>query len=189
MRQSQSMSKRTPIAAPAPQPDPPADAPAAVDEADLLPASVARIEHGLRLDELAEIAMKLARDVTEQSLATKAACADAPAAEAPPPDAADQFAKLSCAVRLSVNLAGRLEESLRALRTCGPAAGEPISPKSAMALAYEGKISINQIVISNTTLELPAWNLPEPARLQPRPCQNLPRGAGGPLPYFVFSCR
>jgi hypothetical protein len=135
------MSMSAPSAAPAPQPDPPADIPAVVDEADLLAASVARIEHGLRLlDELAEMAMKLARDVTEQGLATKAARADAPAAEAPPPDAADQFAKLSRAVRLTVNLAGRLEEALRALRACKPAAGERMSPKSAIARALDEKI-------------------------------------------------
>ncbi|MDB5481918.1 MAG: hypothetical protein JWO83_2971 [Caulobacteraceae bacterium] len=41
--------------------DPPADAPAAVDEAGLLAASVARVEHRLRLlDELAEMAMRMA---------------------------------------------------------------------------------------------------------------------------------
>src|ERR1700757_1184132 len=102
------MSRPAPIAAPAPQPDPPADAPAAVDEADLLAASVARVEHRLRLlDELAEMAMKMARRVTEEA----AKAADAAASTY----AADDLAKLSRAVRLTLDLAGRLEESLRAL--------------------------------------------------------------------------
>ena len=103
------MSRSAPIAAPAPQPDPSADASAAVDEADLLAASVARVEHRLRLlDELAEMAMKMARRVTEEA----AKAADAAASTY----AADDLAKLSRALRLTLDLAGRLEESLRALR-------------------------------------------------------------------------
>ena len=103
------MSKSAHTPAPAPQPDRPADAPAAVDEADLLAASVARVEHRLRLlDELAEMAMKMARRVTEEA----AKAADAAASTY----AADDLAKLSRAVRLTLDLAGRLEESLRALR-------------------------------------------------------------------------
>ena len=66
------MVKSTRTPAPAPQPDPTVAGPAAVEEADLLAASVARVEHRLRLlDELAEMATKLARDVTEQGLAAK----------------------------------------------------------------------------------------------------------------------
>jgi hypothetical protein len=108
------MSKSARTAAPE---SPPADDPPPVDEADLPAASVARVEHRLRLlDELAEMAMKLARDVTEQGLAAKAAPADAPTAAAPLPDTADRFAKLSRAVRLTLDAAGRLEETLRALR-------------------------------------------------------------------------
>ena len=103
------MSKSARIAAPAPQPDPPADAPAAVDEADLLAASVARVEHRLRLlDELAEMAMKMARRVTEEA----AKATDAAASTY----AADDLAKLSRAVRLTLDLAGRLEETLARLR-------------------------------------------------------------------------
>jgi len=102
------MSKSARIAAPALQPDPPADPPA-VDEAELLAASAARIEHRLRLlDELAEMAMKMARRVTEEA----ATATDAAASTY----AADDLAKLSRAVRLTLDLAGRLEEALRALR-------------------------------------------------------------------------
>jgi hypothetical protein len=72
--------------------------PAAVDEADHLAASVARVERRLRmLDDLAEMAMKLASRVTERALA-------------------EDLAKLSRAVRLTLDLAGRLEETLRRLR-------------------------------------------------------------------------
>ena len=110
------MSKSARIAAPALQPDPPADPPA-VDEAELLAASAARIEHRLRLlDELAEMAMKMARGVTEEA----ATATD----KATSTYAADDFAKLSRAVRLTLDLAGRLEESLRALRAGQLAAGE-----------------------------------------------------------------
>jgi hypothetical protein len=99
---------------PASQPEPPADAPAAVDEADHLAVSVARVERRLRmLDDLAEMAMKLASRVTERALAEDAA---ATKGEAPPDFAADDLAKLSRAVRLTLDLAGRLEETLRRLR-------------------------------------------------------------------------
>ncbi|MDB5482537.1 MAG: hypothetical protein JWO83_3590 [Caulobacteraceae bacterium] len=109
------MSKSDLTTAPAPQPDPPAADPPAVDEADLLAASVARVEHRLRLvDELAEMAMKLARRVTERALAEDPA--PTKAGDAPPDFAADHLAKLSRAVRLTLDLAGRLEETLRALR-------------------------------------------------------------------------
>jgi hypothetical protein len=126
------MSRSARLAAPAPQPEPPADEPLAVDEADRLAASVARVEHRLRLlDEMAEMVMTLARGVTEQGPAAKAASRSAapggaPAREASPPDtappgAADDLAKLSRALRLTLDLAGRLEEILRQLR-CGEAA-------------------------------------------------------------------
>jgi hypothetical protein len=117
------MSKSALIAAPAPQPDPPAADPSAVDEAGLLAASVARVEHRLRLlDELAEIAMEMARGVAEQSRAAKTAAAQSAKAGARVADpvqdfGADDLAKLSRAVRLTLDLAGRLEESLRALRS------------------------------------------------------------------------
>jgi hypothetical protein len=124
------MSKSARIAAPAPQPDPPADEPLAVDEADRLAASIARVEHRLRLlDEMAEMVMKLARGVTEQGLAAKAAPPntapnDTPGREAPPLGAPDDLAKLSRALRLTLDLAGRLEETLRHLRSGEAAARE-----------------------------------------------------------------
>jgi hypothetical protein len=91
--------------------------PAAVDEADHLAASVARVERRLRmLDDLAEMAMKLASRVTERALAEDPAAAKAAAGDAPADRAADDLAKLSRAVRLTLDLAGRLEETLRRLR-------------------------------------------------------------------------
>jgi hypothetical protein len=117
------MSKSARTSAPAPQPVPPAADPSAVDEAGLLAASVARVEHRLRLlDELADIAMEMARDVAEHSRAVKAAAAESAKAGATSADpahdfGADDLAKLSRAVRLTLDLAGRLEEALRALRS------------------------------------------------------------------------
>src|SRR5579859_2832330 len=114
------MRKSARTSAPAPQPNPPADDPAAADEAGLLTASVARVEHRLALlDELADIAMEMARGVAEHSRTVKAAAAQAAKAGATPEAhdfGADDLAKLSRAVRLTLDLAGRLEESLRALR-------------------------------------------------------------------------
>jgi hypothetical protein len=111
------MTKPDRIIAPAPQPDPPVEDPPAVDEADLLAASVARVERRLRmLDDLAEMAMKLASRVTERALAQDAASTKAAAGDAPPDFAADDLAKLSRAVRLTLDLAGRLEETLARLR-------------------------------------------------------------------------
>ena len=135
------MSKPARIAAPAPQPEPPATDPAAIDEADLLAASVARVEHRLRLlDELAEMAMEMARGVAEHSRAVKAAAAESAKAGATGADAAhdfgaDDLAKLSRAVRLTLDLAGRLEESLRALR-----AGE-ITVRAARRQEHEERAS------------------------------------------------
>ncbi|HLZ84268.1 MAG TPA: hypothetical protein VKQ54_11935 [Caulobacteraceae bacterium] len=112
------MSKSARIATPAPQPDPPPTDPTTVDEAGLLAASVARVEHRLALlDELADIAMEMARGVAEHSRAVKAAAAEAAKAGATPEAhdfGADDLAKLSRAVRLTLDLAGRLEENLRA---------------------------------------------------------------------------
>jgi len=129
------MSRSAHIALPAPQPDPTAEDPPAVDEAELLAASVARAEHRLRLlDEMAEMVMELARGVTEQARAAKGAPSetapdDAPAGEASvhpaaPAGAADDLAKLSRALRLTLDLAGRLEEMLRSLRVGEAAARE-----------------------------------------------------------------
>src|SRR5271165_6806728 len=117
------MSSSARIADPASQPEPTADEPAALDEAELLAASIARVERRLAmLDQLAEMAMKMASRVSERALAEVATPATAGKDEAPPSDpapdvAADDFAKLSRAVRITLDLAGRLEETLRALRS------------------------------------------------------------------------
>ncbi|HLZ82750.1 MAG TPA: hypothetical protein VKQ54_04230 [Caulobacteraceae bacterium] len=98
------MPKIAPIAAPAPPPDPPADDPSAVVDAERLAAAVARAERRLRvLEEIAEIGMRLMRKLE-----------DAPAKDAPRPDPAVTFAKLSRAVRLTLDLEVRAEEDLRA---------------------------------------------------------------------------
>ena len=129
------MSRPVPITAPAPPPNPTfADPP--VDEADPLAASVARVERRLRmLDDLAEMAMKLASRVTERALAEDAATTDAAAGDAPPDFAADDLAKLSRAVRLTLDLAGRLEETLARLR-----AGE-VSVRAARRQEHEARAS------------------------------------------------
>jgi hypothetical protein len=122
------MSKSAHTTAPAPPPAPSVEAPAAGDEADLLAASVARVERRLRLlDELAEMAMKMARRVTEEA----AKATDAAASTY----AADDLAKLSRAVRLTLDLAGRLEETLARLR-----AGE-ISVRAARRQEHEERAS------------------------------------------------
>jgi hypothetical protein len=120
------MSRPVPITAPAPQPDPRPIDPPAVD--DLQAASVARVERRLRLlDDLAEMAMKLASRVTEEA----AKAADAAASTY----AADDLAKLSRAVRLTLDLAGPLEETLARLR-----AGE-VSVRAARRQEHEARAS------------------------------------------------
>jgi hypothetical protein len=136
---------------PAPQPEPSADAPAAVDEADHLAASVARVERRLRmLDDLAEMAMRLASRATERALA---AAAKAVAADAPSDFAADDLAKLSRAVRLTLDLAGRLEETLRRLRAGEIAVravrrqeGEARAARAGMARAAAARDNVAQQV-------------------------------------------
>jgi hypothetical protein len=114
------MSEASCIPDPAARPDPtPAAAPPAVDEADLVAVSIARVEHRLRLlDELAEMAMTLARGVTKRAVAAEEAAATTPASarDAVSSTAADDFAKLSRALRLTLDLTDRLEETLRRLR-------------------------------------------------------------------------
>jgi hypothetical protein len=130
------MTKSAAFAALEPLLDPPPIDPRAVDEADLLAASVARVERRLRmLDDLAEMAMKLASRVTERALAEDAASTKAAAGDTPPDFAADDLAKLSRAVRLTLDLAGRLEETLARLR-----AGE-ISVRAARRQEHEGRVS------------------------------------------------
>jgi len=104
-----SSSDHTPQPQPQPQPS--------ADEADHIAASVARVERRLRmLDDLAEMAMKLASRVTERALAGDPAAAKTAEGDALPDLAAEHLAKLSRAVRLTLDLAGRLEETLRGLR-------------------------------------------------------------------------
>src|ERR1700678_628233 len=119
------MSRSAHTPAPAPQPEPPAAALVAVDEAEHLAASVARVAHRLRLlDELAEMAMAVARRVTQRAVAeaedaaatTGTATTDTGARNTASDFVADNLAKLSRAVRLTLDLAGRLEETLRRLR-------------------------------------------------------------------------
>jgi len=100
------MSKSASLRAPAPLPDLPAADPPVVDAVDRLAASVARAESRLQaLEEIRAIGMRLMRKLE-----------DAPAAnsDAPRPDPAVAFAKLSRAVRLTVDLEVRAEEDLRA---------------------------------------------------------------------------
>jgi len=86
--------------APPPQPSP--DAPAPVDDLARLPRAIARAERRLRvLEEIGEIGMRLMRKLE-----------DAPAAET----AAD-FAKISRAVRLTLDLERHVEEDLFAALT------------------------------------------------------------------------
>jgi len=100
------MSKSASLDAPAPLPDPPADDPRAVAESDRLAASVARAESRLRvLEEIREIGMRLMRKLEEAPVA---------GSDAPRADPAVAFAKLSRAVRLTLDLEVRAEEDLRA---------------------------------------------------------------------------
>jgi hypothetical protein len=69
------------------------------------------------LDDLAEMAMKLASRVTQRAPAEDPARPKSAAGDAPTDFAADNLAKLSRAVRLTLDLAGRPEETLRRLRT------------------------------------------------------------------------
>lgn len=98
------MTKSDLASAPASPPDPSAAAPA-VDDAGRLAAAVARGERRLRvLEEISEIGMRLMRKLE-----------DPPAKDAPRPDPAPEFAKLSRAVRLTIDLERRVEEDLRAI--------------------------------------------------------------------------
>ena len=47
----------------------------------------------------------------------------------------------------------------------------------------------HQALLSPPILRWTRCTCPKPTRRQPPACRNLPRGAGEPLPYFVFSCR
>src|ERR1700677_878615 len=98
------MAKHALIAASAAPLDPPADQRPPVDEAAHLAAAVARAGRRLRvLEEIGDIGMRLMRKLE-----------DAPAANAPQPDTAGDFAKFSRGVRLTIDLERRVEEDLRA---------------------------------------------------------------------------
>jgi hypothetical protein len=107
MRRYLSMSKSASLCAPAPPSDPPAADPAV----DRLAASVARAESRLRaLEEIREIGMRLMRKLE-----------DAPAGKSDEPRThpAVAFAKLSRALRLTIDLEVRAEQGL-----CAALAGE-----------------------------------------------------------------
>lgn len=106
---------------------------AVADEVGRMAAAVRRAERRVCvLQELTDIGMDLTRVLHEQVL-TKATAPDkggdktAPADEDPRPaaDPADTFAKLSRAIRLTVDLEGRADEALRALLT-----GETVARKA-----------------------------------------------------------
>jgi hypothetical protein len=100
------MSKIAPIAALAAPPDPPAADALALAEDGRLAAAVARAERRLRvLEEIGEIGLRLMRKLED---------APAAASDAPRPDPAVGFAKLSRAVRLTLDLERRAEDDLRA---------------------------------------------------------------------------
>ena len=100
------MSKSAPECAPAPKADPPADDPAAVAEARRLAERVARAESRLRvLEEIRAIGMRLMRKLEDAPVA---------GSDAPRPDPAAGFAKVSRAVRLTLDLEVRAEEDLSA---------------------------------------------------------------------------
>jgi hypothetical protein len=90
------------------------------DDLDLLAPAIARAERRLRiLQDLTDLGMRLTRIVVEQAEAAGVApaadedVADAPVA--PRANPANDFARLSRAVRLTVNLEARADETLRAL--------------------------------------------------------------------------
>jgi hypothetical protein len=124
------MTRHVSIPASADPLDPPDDDAPAADEVDRLAASVARAElRLLRLQELAGIGMDLARGLhrrAETADATQGA--GEPKGEGSSDAAADDnagaFAKLSRAIRLTIDLEARADEALRALLSGETAACE-----------------------------------------------------------------
>jgi hypothetical protein len=107
-----SMSKSAANTAPAPPPASSSASAPPADESGRLAAAVARAERRLRvLEEVSQIGLRLMRGLEDPPVEAKAK--DAPA-DAPRPDPAAAFAKLSRAVRLTVALEGQVEEDLRA---------------------------------------------------------------------------
>jgi hypothetical protein len=120
------MTKDASIRASAAPLDPPDDDAPAADEVDRLAASVARAELRLdRLQELAGIGMDLARGLHKRAQTVEATPGgDQPEGEGSPDDNAGAFAKLSRAIRLTIDLEARADEALRALLSGETAARE-----------------------------------------------------------------
>jgi len=97
----------------------PTDPDGAADEADRMAEAVARARLRLqRVQEIAAVGMTLLRDVGERAAAAQAAptAAKQDDEKAPPADAAGEFAKISRALRLTLDLEARFDEALRALQ-------------------------------------------------------------------------
>jgi hypothetical protein len=110
------MAKNASIAAPAAPSDPPANERPAVDDADRLAAAVLHAERRLRLlQELTDIGMDMTRRLQKRVAAVDALPITEAKRDDWPSDAAAAFAKLSRAVRLTIDLEARTDEALRAL--------------------------------------------------------------------------
>ena len=110
----------------------PTDADGAADEADRMADAVARAALRLkRVQEISAVGMTLLRGLGERAAAAQAAPIggktddDEAAAPADAADAADDFAKISRALRLTLDLEARFDEALRALQ-----AGEAVALKT-----------------------------------------------------------
>ncbi len=113
------MVKSAPIGAPAPMTDPPVVDLPAVDEAGLMAERIRCAELRLRaVEELLDVGMDLTRNLRER---VHAGQSQEPtkgwAPDIAPPDYAGAFAKLSRAVRLTLDMHARFDEALSALRT------------------------------------------------------------------------
>src|SRR5437764_15492287 len=106
----------------APSPSvPPAETPTVMPEEAFTASSTLRAERRLRIvGEITDIGMELMRVLKSEVVATQYA-----AQTATPVDPAASFARLSRAVRLTLNLEAHLEENLRALPAGETAAAEP----------------------------------------------------------------
>ncbi len=113
------------IAAPADPLDLPDDETPAIDAAARLAAAIARAEARLEvLQELTRVGMNLTRSLDARVAAMDAAKAPEVERDDWPSDTAAAFAKLSRALRLTLDLEARTEEALRALLTGETAARE-----------------------------------------------------------------
>jgi hypothetical protein len=106
----------------------PADPDAAADKAARMADAVERAALRLRqVQEISAVGMTLLRDLGERVAAAKAMPAGEQTgdAAAPPVDAAGDFAKISRALRLTLDLEARFDEALRALQS-----GETVALKA-----------------------------------------------------------